>query len=122
MFSASIEIVLTIAYREAVARRHAYLTLEHLLYALAHDPEGESIRKACGTDVVLFARPSHAAPNAPQELVLAELTNGQLANARVLSRARAYYDVSIAALNRGALLSFVADQRTWARTLRCESR
>src|SRR3954451_859332 len=43
MFSASLEVVLTIAYREAVSRRHAYLTLEHLLYALAHDPVGERI-------------------------------------------------------------------------------
>jgi ATP-dependent Clp protease ATP-binding subunit ClpA len=51
MFSASIEIVLTIAYREAVSRRHAYLTLEHLLYALAHDPEGERILSACGADL-----------------------------------------------------------------------
>ncbi len=51
MFSAAIEIVLTIAYREAVSRRHAYLTLEHLLYALAHDPDGERILKACGTDM-----------------------------------------------------------------------
>ena len=32
MFSASVEIVLAIAYREAVSRRHAYVTLEHLLY------------------------------------------------------------------------------------------
>ena len=48
MFSASLEIVLTVAYREAVARGHAYLTLEHLLYALAHDPEGEAILTACG--------------------------------------------------------------------------
>jgi len=51
VFSAAIEIVLTIAYREAVSRRHAYLTLEHLLYALAHDPDGERILKACGTDM-----------------------------------------------------------------------
>src|SRR2546427_66634 len=36
MFSSSVEVVLTIAYREAVSRRHAYITLEHLLYALAH--------------------------------------------------------------------------------------
>ena len=34
MFSAALEIVLTIAYREAVSRKHAYLTLEHLLFAL----------------------------------------------------------------------------------------
>jgi ATP-dependent Clp protease ATP-binding subunit ClpA len=51
MFSAALEIVLTIAYREAVSRRHAYLTLEHLLYALAHDDEGERILKGCGAEL-----------------------------------------------------------------------
>ncbi len=51
MFSASLEIVLTVAYREAVSRRHAYLTLEHLLYALAHDPDGERILQAVGADL-----------------------------------------------------------------------
>jgi ATP-dependent Clp protease ATP-binding subunit ClpA len=51
LFSASVEIVLAIAYREAVSRRHAYVTLEHLLYALAHDPEGERILTACGVDL-----------------------------------------------------------------------
>jgi ATP-dependent Clp protease ATP-binding subunit ClpA len=51
VFSAALEIVLTIAYREAVARKHAYLTLEHLLYALAHDQEGERILAACGADL-----------------------------------------------------------------------
>ena len=56
MFSASIEIVLTIAYREAVSRRHAYLTLEHLLYALAHDSEGERILKGAGADLVRLRR------------------------------------------------------------------
>ena len=58
MFSASLEIVLTIAYREAVSRRHAYLTLEHLLYALAHDPEGERILDACGADLPRLRRRS----------------------------------------------------------------
>ena len=51
MFSTSLEIVLTIAYREAVSRRHAYLTLEHLLFALANDPDGERILAACGADL-----------------------------------------------------------------------
>ena len=60
MFSASLEIVLTIAYREAVARRHAYLTLEHLLYALAHDPEGERILQACGADMMRLRRELNA--------------------------------------------------------------
>jgi len=56
VFSASLEIVLTIAYREAVNRRHAYLTLEHLLYALAHDQEGERILAACGVDLPQLSR------------------------------------------------------------------
>jgi ATP-dependent Clp protease ATP-binding subunit ClpA len=51
MFSQALEIVLTIAHREATSRRHAYLTLEHLLYALAHDPDGEAILGACGADL-----------------------------------------------------------------------
>jgi ATP-dependent Clp protease ATP-binding subunit ClpA len=51
MFSASVEVILHIAFREAVARKHAYLTLEHLLYALAHDSDGERILAACGADL-----------------------------------------------------------------------
>ena len=51
MFSASLEIVLTVAYREATSRRHTHLTLEHLLYALGHDAEGEKILGACGADL-----------------------------------------------------------------------
>src|SRR5580765_6682110 len=56
MFSASLEIVLAIAYREAVSRRHAYVTLEHLLYALAHDNDGERILAACGADLPRLRR------------------------------------------------------------------
>jgi ATP-dependent Clp protease ATP-binding subunit ClpA len=56
MFSTSVEVVLHIAFREAVSRRHAYLTLEHLLYAVAHDPDGERILAACGADLPLLRR------------------------------------------------------------------
>ena len=51
MFSAALELILNVAYREAAARRHTLLTLEHLLYALVHDPEGEKILAACGSDL-----------------------------------------------------------------------
>ena len=51
MFSPALEIVLTVAYREATSRRHTHLTLEHLLYALAHDQDGERILSACGADL-----------------------------------------------------------------------
>jgi ATP-dependent Clp protease ATP-binding subunit ClpA len=56
MFSQSLEIVLTIAYREATTRRHTHLTLEHLLYALAHDQDGERILSACGADLPKLRR------------------------------------------------------------------
>jgi ATP-dependent Clp protease ATP-binding subunit ClpA len=56
MFSTAVEVVLHIAFREAVSRRHAYLTLEHLLYAVAHDPDGERILGACGADLSLLRR------------------------------------------------------------------
>ena len=51
MFSAALELILNVAYREAAARRHTHLTLEHLFYAMAHDPEGEKILAACGSDL-----------------------------------------------------------------------
>ncbi len=56
MFSSAVEVVLAITYREAVSRRHAYVTLEHLLYALAHDSDGERILAACGADLPRLRR------------------------------------------------------------------
>jgi ATP-dependent Clp protease ATP-binding subunit ClpA len=56
VFSQALEIVLTVAYREATARRHTHLTLEHLLYALAHDQDGERILAACGADLPKLRR------------------------------------------------------------------
>ena len=51
MFTTNLEVVLGIAIREAESRRHAHLTLEHVLFAVAHDPQGESILTACGVQV-----------------------------------------------------------------------
>src|SRR5206468_1532745 len=56
VFSAAVEVVLAITYREAVSRRHGYVTLEHLLYALAHDDDGERILAACGADLPRLRR------------------------------------------------------------------
>jgi ATP-dependent Clp protease ATP-binding subunit ClpA len=51
MFTTNLELVLSLAYREADSRRHAHLTLEHLLYAIAHDTKGEEVLTACGVDL-----------------------------------------------------------------------
>ena len=56
MFSASLERVLRLAVREADVRRHADVTVEHLLFAAAHDPEGEEILEASGADVPRLLR------------------------------------------------------------------
>jgi ATP-dependent Clp protease ATP-binding subunit ClpA len=56
VFSTSVEMLLHVTYREAVSRRHAHLTLEHLLYVMAHDMEGEKILVACGADIARLRR------------------------------------------------------------------
>jgi ATP-dependent Clp protease ATP-binding subunit ClpA len=56
MLSAAVERILSIAYREAVSRRHAHLTVEHVLYVLALDLEGEKILTACGVDLATLRR------------------------------------------------------------------
>lgn len=83
------------------------------------DPAPVAAVRACKTDVLLFARPTTSQPKSPQELVLAKLVDGRVSESVILSNARAFYDLSIAPLRGGALVSFVADHRTWARTVRC---
>jgi ATP-dependent Clp protease ATP-binding subunit ClpA len=56
VFSAALERVLNVAAREAMVRRHANLTVEHLLYAVAHDPDGEEILEGSGADVPRLRR------------------------------------------------------------------
>ena len=46
--SRDIQLTLQAAFREAVGRRHAYVTVEHLLYALLHDDAGAEIVSHAG--------------------------------------------------------------------------
>jgi ATP-dependent Clp protease ATP-binding subunit ClpA len=46
-----LQLTLQSAYREAVLRRHSYLTVEHLLYALLHESAGAEILQHAGADV-----------------------------------------------------------------------
>jgi len=46
-----LQLTLQAAHREAVSRRHAYLTVEHLLYALIHNEDGARILLHSGADV-----------------------------------------------------------------------
>lgn len=48
MISKDIEIMLSVAAREAHIRNHEYLSLEHLLFAIIHHQEGAEAITACG--------------------------------------------------------------------------
>ncbi|MGE4552583.1 MAG: Clp protease N-terminal domain-containing protein, partial [Desulfovibrionaceae bacterium] len=51
MLSKGLENALATAVNEVRRRRHEYLTLEHLLFALSMDDSGEGILGACGVNV-----------------------------------------------------------------------
>ncbi len=46
-----LQLMLQAAYRESTVRRHAYLTVEHLLYALLHDEDGAEILLNSGAEL-----------------------------------------------------------------------
>ena len=46
-----LQLTLQSAYREAVVRRHSYITVEHLLFALLHDEQGIEILRSSGARV-----------------------------------------------------------------------
>ena len=49
--SRTLEASLALAVREARTRRHEYLCIEHVLYALLHDESVAKVIRACGGDV-----------------------------------------------------------------------
>ena len=46
-----LQMTIQASLREAMARGHAYLTVEHLLHALAHDEAGADVLRHCGVDL-----------------------------------------------------------------------
>src|SRR5438105_904043 len=44
------------ALNDAVKRRHEYVTLEHLLYALLHDREAADVIRQCGGDISMLKK------------------------------------------------------------------
>ncbi len=54
--SRELEISLALAMNEARRRRHEFLCIEHLLYALLHDTDVAEILRHCGADVTALKR------------------------------------------------------------------
>ncbi|MEW6600844.1 MAG: Clp protease N-terminal domain-containing protein, partial [Nitrospirota bacterium] len=51
MINKELEITIEATVRDAEARRHEYLTVEHILFAILHDEWGIDIITHCGGDV-----------------------------------------------------------------------
>jgi ATP-dependent Clp protease ATP-binding subunit ClpA len=51
MFSDALRVALGMAMEDAKKRRHEFLTLEHLLYGLLHEPRASEVLEACGADL-----------------------------------------------------------------------
>jgi ATP-dependent Clp protease ATP-binding subunit ClpA len=51
MIAKSLQATFEFAVNEALRRRHEYVTLEHLLFALLHDGDAAAVVKSCGGDI-----------------------------------------------------------------------
>ena len=56
MFSTELQITLSAAVREAQVRKHEYVTVEHLLFALIHDERGRDVLRHAGADLERLKR------------------------------------------------------------------
>jgi ATP-dependent Clp protease ATP-binding subunit ClpA len=56
MIAKSLQASFEFAVNEAVRRRHEYVTIEHLLFALLHDREVSDVVRACGGEVELLKK------------------------------------------------------------------
>ena len=54
MFTKDLEMCLMAAQSEAIDRRHEYLCVEHILYALLHNDAGLNVIRSCGGDTSLI--------------------------------------------------------------------
>ncbi len=52
MISRELQVTLQLAMTEAANRRHEYVCMEHLLYAMLHDATASNILRHCGADLV----------------------------------------------------------------------
>jgi hypothetical protein len=85
------------------------------------DPAPLASGVVCGSPAVLYVRPATAEPHAAQELHFAKVGEEGLGPSKVLAHARGFSNVSFTQSDDLALVSYVADRRTWAALLPCKS-
>jgi hypothetical protein len=90
------------------------------LYPNGIDPAPVAAARLCGEPVVLYAQPETPTPESDQELILRGVGDAAGDRWARVAHARAFYEVSIAELDGGALLTWATDERTEAVTVRCK--
>ena len=89
------------------------------IYPNGLDPAPLAAARVCGKSRLLLVRPIGPKPRSPQELMMADLVDGAPKQLSHIATAKVIFDVSVATLPGGALVSYVADRRVWAQTIRC---
>jgi ATP-dependent Clp protease ATP-binding subunit ClpA len=120
--SPEVEIAVTLATREAIRRRHEYVTVDHLLYALLFDPSVERILKHAGGHVSKLKKQleeylDNEAARIPEDMDVTPTLS--LGFQRVLSRALAHVQSSGEKEVTGAnvLVAMYAEDDSTARQL-----
>jgi hypothetical protein len=90
------------------------------LYPNGIDPAPVTSGELCGRTVIARVKPQSAQGATPQELELLS-ADDDASPPLIVAYAQRFFDISLAPVAGGALLVTVADERTWATTLRCRS-
>jgi ATP-dependent Clp protease ATP-binding subunit ClpA len=114
-----LQIAINVALLEAQRRRHEFAGLEHLLFALLHDPQTAAVVRACGADVKILKR---ALDSFLQDQVT-PLPEGQEANVsptrsfqRVVNRAAGHAESAGKESVRApdVIVAFYAERDSWS--------
>jgi hypothetical protein len=92
------------------------------LYPNGVDPAPLAVAQLCGQTVIARVKPQSSQGATPQELELVSADASSDLPPLIVAYAQRFFDISLASVAGGALLVTVADQRTWATTLRCRTR
>lgn len=90
------------------------------LYPNGIDPAPVTSGELCGRTVIARVKPQSAQGATPQELELLS-ADDDTSPPLIVAYAQRFFDISLATVAGGALLVTVADERTWATTLRCHN-
>jgi hypothetical protein len=94
-------------------------TVNWRVYPNGMDPAPVAAARVCDAPTLLYVRPATAEPHAPQELHLAKVGTAGLEPSRVLARGRIFSTVSLAAADKNAIVTYVADHRVWGALVPC---